>query len=107
MKMNPEIKQQWIEALLSKKYTQGRFYLRREDNYCCLGVLCDLKEDTEWFSPEEGSTVFLHNFSIDFPSQDVIDWAGLDSSTISKLADLNDGNGLSFEEIAEWIRVNL
>jgi hypothetical protein len=107
MKMNPEIKQRWIEALLSKKYKQGRFYLRREDNYCCLGVLCDLKEDTEWFKPKEVSTVFLHNSQIDFPSEAVIKWAGLDSSAMSELADLNDGHGLSFEEIAEWIRVNL
>lgn len=45
--MNPEIKQQWINALRSGKYKQGIARLARyrddgEIEYCCLGVLCDL-----------------------------------------------------------------
>ena len=45
--MKQEIKQQWITALRSGNYPQGRGYLRRIDDdgkegYCCLGVLCEL-----------------------------------------------------------------
>jgi hypothetical protein len=41
--MNPEIKAKWVAALRSGEYKQGRSKLRDEhDNYCCLGVLCDL-----------------------------------------------------------------
>ena len=40
--MNPQIKQKWIEDLLSGKYIQGKKVLRSVDNeYCCLGVLCE------------------------------------------------------------------
>jgi len=45
--MNKELIRQWVEALRSGKYTQGRKALRNIDNtYCCLGVLCDISKDT-------------------------------------------------------------
>jgi hypothetical protein len=40
--MNPDIKAQWVAALRSGEYQQGRSLLRREECFCCLGVLCDL-----------------------------------------------------------------
>lgn len=43
-KMNPEVKRRWIEALRSGKYQQSRKYLHDENGFCCLGVLCDLRE---------------------------------------------------------------
>lgn len=40
--MNPEIKAKWVAALRSGKYKQGQNRLRRKNEFCCLGVLCDL-----------------------------------------------------------------
>ncbi len=40
--MNEIIKSQWVAALRSGQYTQGRGALRRRSEYCCLGVLCEL-----------------------------------------------------------------
>lgn len=41
--MKKEIADKWVAALRSGKYKQGRQYLRTfEDNYCCLGVLCEI-----------------------------------------------------------------
>ena len=44
--MDTEIKTKWLDALRSGKYRQGANYLRTRgadrDNYCCLGVLCEL-----------------------------------------------------------------
>jgi len=41
-----KIRRQWVRALRSGKYKQGRRYLRKEisgeDRFCCLGVLCEL-----------------------------------------------------------------
>lgn len=42
VKMNPEIKARWIEALRSGEYPQCRGSLKTQDGYCCLGVLTDL-----------------------------------------------------------------
>jgi hypothetical protein len=45
-KMNPEIKAEWLAALRSGEYQQGRGRLRHDygdqPEFCCLGVLCDL-----------------------------------------------------------------
>jgi hypothetical protein len=41
--MNTKIKHQWIDALLSEQYTQGKCYLRSWNNrYSVLGVLADI-----------------------------------------------------------------
>lgn len=41
-----------VEALRSDKYKQGRQRLRMNDNFCCLGVACDVYKnetgDGEW-----------------------------------------------------------
>lgn len=49
IKMNPEWKAKWLEALRSGKYVQGTDCLRNsEDQYCCLGVLCDVYDTSQW-----------------------------------------------------------
>ena len=40
--MNKEVKKKWVDALRSGEYAQGRSSLRDHDEYCCLGVLCEL-----------------------------------------------------------------
>ena len=41
--INKELVRQWVDALRSGKYKQGRRALRNVDNeFCCLGVLCDI-----------------------------------------------------------------
>jgi len=40
--VNPEIKAKWVAALRSGDYKQGHFQLRKNNEFCCLGVLCNL-----------------------------------------------------------------
>lgn len=40
--MDKELKAKWVAALRSGQYKQGTKALRIGDNYCCLGVLCDV-----------------------------------------------------------------
>lgn len=47
---------QWTAALRSGKYGQGKGRLRVDNNYCCLGILCELqgrliKENGIWVDP--------------------------------------------------------
>ena len=50
--MNNQLIRDWIDALRSGKYKQGRARLRSTqpggDAYCCLGVFCDIHPDLEW-----------------------------------------------------------
>lgn len=114
--MNQEIKTKWIEALKSGKYKQGREHLRAGDDFCCLGVLCDIyknqsTEKVEWESPDRGNVYSILNHSGVLPKP-VQEWAELDSENPitgdagHSLAHLND-TGKSFLEIADLIEKNL
>ncbi len=103
--MDEQIKKQWVEALRSGRYKQGREYLRTElsdgsYSYCCLGVLCDIREVGLWNSLYPG----YHDNGL--PNSTILDNVKLDFYTALKLADMND-NGASFGEISDWIDANL
>lgn len=106
-KMNPEVKRQWVEALRSGKYKQGRGRLATpEGYYCCLGVLCEI-------SPVKGVVdgygVYYDGYGHHLPPR-VQEWAGLSSENPTlvrqQAATLND-TGYSFLEIADLIEEHL
>lgn len=46
--------QEWIDALRSGDYEQGRIAMRSAANrYCCLGVACDVSEVGVWHQPTD------------------------------------------------------
>lgn len=126
--MKKEVAEKWIEALTSGKYKQGKGQLRNSnDEYCCLGVLCDLyrKEtgDGEWADSHKNyQSVFFDGSPYSLPEK-VIDWAEMKSksgvysevdhkwlvfkkTTMNNLSNIND-EGKSFEQIAGIIEENM
>lgn len=106
--MKVEVKEKWLAALRSGEYKQGTGCLRRENEYCCLGVLCDLhakETNGKWERPNRysylGATGLLPG--------EVCNWANggpfMNPSEYS-LVDLND-HGKSFKEIADFIEEKL
>lgn len=89
-RMDAEIKRKWIEALQSGKYQQcTRALCDREEaptQYCCLGVLWDL----------EGR-----------PDNLTALWAKHVGMNKGRLIKMNDDQGRSFAEIADYIEQNL
>lgn len=108
--MNQEVKTKWIQALRSGKYKQGFGVLRGEDCYCCLGVLCDLNEDTDWEvldNPVENIyKPFPDNSYICLPNK-ISEWAEITARQEDVLATLNDTARYTFEQIADYIEENL
>jgi hypothetical protein len=103
--MDQQIKKQWVEALRSGKYKQGREYLRTElsdgsYSYCCLGVLCDIREVDLW------NSLYPSYDDGELPNSTILDKVKLDFYTAQELADMND-EGSSFGEISDWIETNL
>lgn len=131
--MNAEIKAQWVAALRSGEYRQGRSQLRTETpdghRYCCLGVLCDLAAKAgigHWFDnvfyKTDVDTHYSEDYSATIPPEFVWKWAGytatdsagflikdpivaaqVDSKTSESLVGLNDNWNWSFEEIANAV----
>lgn len=106
MKMNPEIRARWTEALRSGKYSQTKDYLHVVSNgdpadgeapgYCCLGVLCELAvqegviaKEERYLGPESDG-VILERYGVFDASprmyqvhdrilpQAVVEWAGIE-----------------------------
>ncbi len=111
--MNPEVKEKFVAALKSGKYKQGREALRRGDQFCCIGVLCDLKNPDDWIDPKadvveyRDANVYSYFQSgrTGSPPMGVMRWAGITERQVSDLIEMNDEGDASFEQIAahvEW-----
>lgn len=114
--MKEEIAMMWADALESGKYKQGRGQLRgNNDDYCCLGVLCDLSGLGVWETPEYTGQYmrFAHSETsreTAFLTDEVQNWAEMKDFAGSlpdsiSLASEND-QGRTFTEIAAIIRDN-
>lgn len=117
--MDETIKKLWVKALKSNTYKQGKGHLRKDDSFCCLGVLCDLHSksnpDSYWVSPTlSTSTVYKYSAGSSVDSNNkpttvedseqlpsaVCDWAGINNNDIPILYEgdvipiysLNDGD---------------
>lgn len=100
--MDADIKKRWVEALRSGKYKQGRTFLKKRDEWCCIGVLCDLVDPTKW--TEHGGYV-TDTFRF-FPAEQFFISLGMTDDMGSKLASMND-KGNNFPVIADYIEANL
>jgi hypothetical protein len=110
--MNAQIAEKWIEALRSGNYTQGRFKLKSDKGYCCLGVLCELylkenseKENWKYNAIVNSYTIFNE---YEYLPEVVQKWAEIksDDGYLSQgvsLSSLNDRFDYNFEKIAQII----
>ena len=110
MKISLQDKSDWITALKSGKYKQGKGVLNREDKeFCCLGVLCELQ-----MKPEMLEKIKHNEFNFSYSKA----WTNLPSALLNKfhtsnrdsiikeLISMNDGDS-GFNEIAEYIELNV
>ena len=97
--MKSELKAKWLEALRSGKYEQAKGCLRKDDRYCCLGVLCDVVDPSGW---ELIGNTYKYLGYLSFLPPEVANIGYEDA-----LVGMNDGKGKSFPEIADWIEANI
>jgi hypothetical protein len=120
LEMDPEIRAQWTAALRSGKYPQGRSVLRKDDELCCLGVLCELARAAGHLGArccEDGTWVYGNGETEYLPAA-VAEWAGIthgahnpavialvdeDGPGPMELALLNDEYQWTFAQIADAI----
>lgn len=131
--MNADIKAQWVNALRSGDYEQGRGWLNNNGKFCCLGVLCDLAEkagvvrsgplevegamDPAPLAYFTSDTLINLNDRMMLPRA-VVQWAEMsvtdpdritnpDTGEADTLINLNDELGYDFERIAQVIEWQL
>lgn len=100
--MDAELKTRWVEALRSGEYNQfrGGWGTGGAEGMCCLNVLCVVKNGHA-----------IHDTLIEkrrLSAFDIFEYIDSpDTGNSAELIDMNDNGGSSFEEIADWIEVNL
>ena len=95
----------WVKALRSGEYNQGRKVLRStDDTFCCLGVLLDTV-GTEWVGPtkEKDCIVANYNGKLCFS---IAPWSLIEPAAQRQVMMMNDDQGKSFNEIADFLEEN-
>lgn len=109
--MNKTVKRKWVKALRSGKFKQGANRLVWNDQYCCLGVLCEILggkkvEGTDRtfssFPREQGFLIDGYFCAGSLPQQ-TADRIKLSVRACRKLAELNDKRIMSFKDIADHV----
>lgn len=105
--MNKTLRNKWIKALKSGKYSQGQSYLYHMGNYCCLGVLCEVSKIPSTESQVD-TRFYRGNGTNDVDLLDkLLNTFGLTEFDQDHLISMNDTHRNSFDEIANWIEENL
>jgi hypothetical protein len=121
--MNPEIKAQWVAALRSGEFEQGKGTLKRDGKFCCLGVLCELAARAGVVTAAQDRGITRYGTGLEHGTgiadsgtlpPSVRHWAEVDSHNPnlipnnheSAAAYLNDG-GVPFAHIADLIEYHL
>jgi len=111
--MLKEIKNLWVKALLSGKYTQTKHKLSNKKSFCCLGGLCELaikkgvEVNKDFFHSED--KLIAYDGNLNYLPDSVRIWAGMNSEKgefgpedTENLGYRND-SGSDFEKIASLI----
>lgn len=121
-KMNPEVKQLWLDALRNGGFQQTRGALHDDKGYCCLGVLCEVAIkagiEIEVKPPKHADERFYYDGYTTVPPDVVQAWANIsETGHLDKavefagppsiaLTALND-RGMTFDQIADVIEKQL
>lgn len=110
-KLDKEFKDKWLTALRSGEYKQGQgcLYDSENDCYCCLGVAVALVSDG--VAHDKGNWGYVDSTTEEWQQSGILDdypqilqgW----NKVTSILMDMNDEEGKSFLEIADYIEENL
>lgn len=89
--MDAKLKSEWVKALRSGKYKQGKRWLSRGGYHCCLGVLRCIDESVKKHGTDE--MLDPRTCGVLWKTQEALSWR-------------ND-EGMSFLDIADYIEKNI
>lgn len=115
-----EFIEEWVAALRSGNYKQGKSYLNRYNDkthtneYCCLGVACELgtKYDLVKKDYDTKKLIYSYDSETQYLPSSLINFLGIslignDNDTSISLIFLNDSNNDSFNDIADVIESSI
>lgn len=110
--MKQEVKDLWVEALSSGKYTKGKGALAYQGSYCCLGVLCEvmMEQGFPLITNKEPFKYTTYDGMDETLPKSVMEWSGMSSGNgrcaVGSLSDINDTTETTFSELASIIEAH-
>lgn len=115
-RMNPEVKSKLCHRLRTTTVPQGRVSLNHEGRMCSLGHLCEMAVEAGVIERKEKGDGHIGYGPVDspylgcgpyfcdvYPPESVMRWAGLRGEATSEIVVLNDYQGKTLPEIADFI----
>jgi len=105
--MKRQLRDKWAEKLRDPRTQQSRGALETNFGYCCLGVLANICEVPKQL---RNTGIWMDfKFGNGFESASVVPtgFHGLTLRHINTLTVMNDTDGVSFPQIADWIEANI
>jgi hypothetical protein len=108
--MSPKFKTQWLDQLRNGGIRQGRRAYRTSTCFCALGVLINIVRPNSW------TTVNQHHYlpggikdhaTYTTNAREILWEAQLSLEAQVKICEMNDADGKTFAEIADWVETNL
>jgi len=100
--MDKAVKQDWTAALRSGDYKQGGGNFKKENLYCCLGVLCEVHPELTLEPKESGAGWETKLGSKGYFRKPELIALRLSDTHQNLLVSMNDARD-PFFEIADWI----
>jgi hypothetical protein len=106
--MDTELKQQWLTALRSGEYKQGREFMRCGDAYCALGVLCAISGEIRFTPIVCDRYPGLYNSNCKDSDEGASSWVTkqISDEAYESISSMND-YGYTFRQIADYIEANI
>jgi hypothetical protein len=103
--MDAQLKAKWVEALRSGEYTQARYGIGNQatKELCCLGVAANVLKPSLALECTNDAVDLLNLHGLDGGRDGDMEFTG----TVRVLIDMNDTDGKSFAEIADYIEAKL
>jgi hypothetical protein len=106
--MDAKLKADWVKALRSGEYKQGKDCLKSDFGHCCLGVLCEISGEASWTPRNTGiyKCSIGDSASVSFLPAVLARKVEISPEETDSLIRMND-DGTKFAEIADYIEQNL
>lgn len=112
--MKPELKEKWIDAMLSGEYNQTTGTLCRKDEngelcFCPMGLVLHLTNTGEWYERNEGYDIQAFRTFGEHSGGGIIDETlrkliGIERSQMAQIIHMNDIRRLEWSDIVKYIK---
>ncbi len=95
-----DLQTKWLAALRDGSHEQGQQALRIDNKFCCLGVLCDVYDNSAWVEYDSEHKRFAYQEHGGMVPNEIAEKAAVEKWQY-RIARINDSENETFLQIAD------